>query len=33
LNQRFDDSGGNFVDLLVDIATSPEYRHRPVEQE
>jgi hypothetical protein len=28
LNQRFMASGGNIVDLMVDIATSPEFRHR-----
>lgn len=33
LEQRFSNSGGNFVELLVDIATSPEFRHRAVEQE
>ena len=28
LKQRFAASGGNIVDLMVDIATSPEFRHR-----
>jgi hypothetical protein len=32
LNERFAASGGNLVDLMVDIVTSPEFRHRaPVE--
>lgn len=32
LNQRFQDSEGSFIDLLVAIATSPEFRHRPSDE-
>jgi hypothetical protein len=29
LNQEFAASGGNIVELMVSLATSPEFRHRP----
>jgi hypothetical protein len=29
LNQQFSASGGNIVELMVELATSPEFRHRP----
>jgi hypothetical protein len=29
LNQAFAQSGGNIVELMVELATSPEFRHRP----
>ena len=31
LNERFAASGGNIVDLMVDIVSSPEFRHRAPE--
>jgi hypothetical protein len=33
LQASFEASGGNFVELVVSIATSPEFRNRPKEQE
>jgi hypothetical protein len=33
LTERFEQSGGSFVELIVDIATSPEFMRRPEGQE
>jgi hypothetical protein len=33
LNARFSETGGNIIELMIDLASSPEFRYRPAGQE